>query len=105
MARAYVCRWCGARVTGEWHKQREEKARHQGGWCPKERKLAYRQRLERELEDLAAELGEVGSCTPGQRQRELLALRKKARLAGVRNVGPITARGWARSRAAARGAS
>lgn len=91
LAKPYVCRWCGERVQ-----TRESKQRHQGRWCPADAKRRYRQALEQQLEDLAAELGEVRSCQPGPDQRRLLALRRKARLAGVRNIGPVTARGWAR---------
>jgi hypothetical protein len=105
--RYHDCRWCGARIDThdiETHPNADalfELIRnHKHGRCPggKEAHEAHRKALLEAIEAKAAEIGQHASIAEGKPKRQLVALRRKAKLAGldIRTIGSATTRGWLR---------
>jgi hypothetical protein len=114
MAKRYHhCRWCGVRIdtfdidqfAGSQRGFQDELAElircHKYGRCPggKDARDAYRQSLLEQIEAKAAEIGQRASIAEGKPRKQLMALRRKAKLAGavLKTIGNATARGWMRS--------
>jgi len=113
-ARYYTCSWCGVRIDkvegelsdyelpepADWriYSIQDLVRAHQFGRCPgrQESKNRYKSSLLDQIESYAAEIGQHASIANGEPKRKLIALRRKAKLAGVsiRDIGNATSKGW-----------